>query len=301
MARCPGAATEICVAYRTCLDYRRFFVNQPCFLKRSHLVPTPPHRVSSSGRRGGCRFVIAAPCRNFRLPAPTTSILPRPSSMTPVQFSPGIGCDPPFPRVSPQSGANEGVRHETCFARKVLKKSSQCVAGSVNSGHRSAKSVSPAGNRSERRGGVEREWSCRLRGWNHGAARNGYRKRTRVRVACGVTIRPRGVGTLSSHGHFGRSVDGSFLLPVVLLPVREGSLRRGHLSRGPGLPAATLTVPPVGFVRMSALAADSMSWATRPRRAVVNRATSAPAQPAGLSGGWARRTRPDPRTRLQRF
>jgi hypothetical protein len=48
---------------------------------------------------------------------------------------------------------------------------------------------------------------------------------------------------------------------------------------------------------MSALA-DSMSWATRLRHVVVTRATSAPAQPVGLSGGWTRRTRPDPRTRL---
>jgi hypothetical protein len=243
---------------------------------------------------------MVSPCRNFRLPAPTTSILPRPSTTPRVRFSPVIGSDPLFHRVPPQCGANEPVRHETCIAWKMLKNSSQWVAGSVNSGHRSAKSVSPAGNRLERRCGVEQERPCRLRGWDHGAARNGYRKRTRVRVACGVTIRPRGVGTFSSHGHFGRSVDGSFLPSVVLLPVREGSLRRGHLSRGPGLPAATLTVSPVGFVRMSALSADSMSWATRPRPAVVNRATSAPAHPAGLSGGWTRRTRPDPRTRLQR-
>ena len=170
--------------------------------------------------------------------------------------------------------------------------------GSVNSGDRSAKSVPDIRSRWMRRGGVEQGGSWRRCGWNHGAARNGYRKRTRVRVACGVTIRPRGVGTFSSHGHFGRSVDGSFLPSVVYLPVREEPLRRGHLSRGPGLPAAALTVSTVGFVRMSALA-DSTSWATRLRRAVVTRATSTPAHPAGLSGGWTRRTRPDRRMRLQ--
>ena len=190
-----------------------------------------------------------------------------------------------------------GFRHGTCIVGEMLKKSSQSSLGSVNSGDRSAKSVPDIRGRWMRRGGVEQGGTWRRCGWNHGAARNGYRKRTRVRVACGVTIRPRGVGTLSSHGHFGRSVDGSFLPPVVLLPVREDLLRRGHLSRGPGLPAATLTGSTVGFVRMSALA-DSMSWATRLRRAVVTRATSVPAHPAGLSGGWTRRTRPDPRTRL---
>ena len=300
MARCRGAATEICVAYRTCLDYRRFFVNPPCFLKPSQpILALLRNRPFAS--RGGRRLAVALHCRNFRLPAPTTSILPRPSATTSVQFSPENGSDHLFHRAPPQCGASERVRHETCFAWKVLKKSSQSVAGSVNSGHRSAKSVSLVRNRLERRGGFDQERPWRICGWDHGAARNGYRKRTRVRVACGVTIRPRGVGTFSSHGHYGRSVDGSFLPPVVLLPVREGSLRWGHLSRGPGLPAATLTDPPVGLVRMSALFADSMSWATRLRPAVVNRATSAPAHPAGLSGGWARRTRPDPRTRLQRF
>jgi hypothetical protein len=200
---------------------------------------------------------------------------------------------PPEPTV----GRNCGFRHATCIVPMALKKSSQAAQGSVNSGDRPAKEAPGDRGRSRRRCGVGRAWACRRRGWNHGAARNGYRKRTRVRVACGVTIRPRGVGTLSSHGHFGRSVDGSFLPPVVLQPVREDPLRRGRFSRGPRLPAAALTDLTVGFVRMSALA-DSMSWATRLRRAVVNRATSAPAQPAGLSGGWARRTRPDRRTRL---
>jgi hypothetical protein len=215
-----------------------------------------------------------------------------------------VSPDPGLPRDTvnqppvPSCRRISGFRHGTCIVGETLKKSSQSSLGSVNSGDRSAKSVSDIRDRWMRRGGVEQGGSWRRRGWNHSAARNGYRKRTRVRVACGVTIRPRGVGTFSSHGHIGRSVDGSFLPPVVSLPVREEPLRWGHLSRGPGLPTAALTVSTVGFVRMSALA-DSTSWATRLRRAVVTRATSAPAHPAGLSGGWARRTRPDRRMRLQ--
>jgi hypothetical protein len=206
--------------------------------------------------------------------------------------------EPLNPPPKPEGPWKSGVRHATCIAGKALKKSSQSATGSVNSGGRSAKAAPGFRCRAMRRCDAWPGSACRRRGWNHGAARNGYRKRTRVRVACGVTIRPRGVGTLSSHGHFGRSVDGSFPPPVVFLPVREEPLRLGHLSSGSRLPAAALTTSFVGFVRMSALA-DSMSWATRPRRDVVTRATSAPAHPVGLSGGWARRTRPDRRTRLQ--
>ena len=237
-------------------------------------------------------------CRNFHLPASTTPILTRHSVNLSVTTAPGLPREPVNQPPAPIPSRIDGIWHGTCIVLETLKKSSQSSPGSVNSGDRSAKSVPDLRNRWMRRGGVEQGGSWRRCGWIHGAARNGYRKRTRVRVACGVTIRPRGVGTFSSHGHFGRSVDGSFLPSVVYLPVREEPLRRGHFSRGPGLPAAALTVSTVGFVRMSALA-DSTSWATRLRRAVVTRATSTPAHPAGLSGGWTRRTRPDRRMRLQ--
>lgn len=258
----------------------------------------PPHQSPSPSLEGhGLRFPPVSDCRNFRT---LDLIVPLSPSTPPVILSPGTRRDPLFSRLEPRSVAELRFRHGTCKVRVTVEKSSQWMVGSVNSVHRSAKSVPRAGDRSKRRCGVEQARSWWRRGWNHGAARNGYRKRTRVRVACGVTIRPRGVGTLSSHGHFGRSVDGAFLSPVVCPPLREEHLRRGHFSSSPGLPAAALTLHPVGFVRMPAQGAGSISWATRPRRAVVNRATSAPAQPAGLSGGWARRTRPDPRTRLQR-
>jgi hypothetical protein len=148
-------------------------------------------------------------------------------------------------------------------------------------------------------GGTAR--SGRRRGRDLGAARDGYRKRTRVRVACGGAIRPRGVGTHASHGHFGRSVVGSRCFPPVVLRSerrREPCVR--HLSRGPGLPAAALTTfRHFGFVRLSALA-DRTVRATRLAGPVVNRAASLPAPTVGSSRGWRRRTRPGPRTRLRR-
>ena len=264
-------------------------------------LPNMP-RLPSLGRvllmESASRLRQSPACRIFQKPASTAAILPRNSVNLSVHPAPGFALDAVNQPPVPPGRRPHGFWHGTCIVLETLKKSSQSPPGSVNSGDRSAKSVPGLRGRLMPRCGGRQVCSWRRRGWNHGAARNGYRKRTRVRVACGVTIRPRGVGTFSSHGHFGRSVDGSFLPFVVLLPVREELLRRGHLSRGAGLPAATLTASTVGFVRMSALA-DSMSWATRLRRAVVTRATSAPAKPAGLSGGWTRRTRPDPRTRLQ--
>jgi hypothetical protein len=191
-----------------------------------------------------------------------------------------------------------GVRHENCFFSGAAENNSQPTRRSVNCVGRSAKPA--ARDRGGFRGRcvvASPKISCR-RGWNHSAAKSGYRKRTRVRVACGGAIRLRGVGTLESHGHFGRSVVGRFLPPVVLPPSCEEPLRRRHFSSGPGLPAAALTPHLVGFVRMSA-PADSIVRATRLRSAAVNRATSSPAPSAGASGSWGRRTRPDPRTRLR--
>ena len=145
-------------------------------------------------------------------------------------------------------------------------------------------------------------------GWQRGADGYGHRKRTRVREACGGAIRPGGGGIHSSHGHFGRSIvecgfrDGvESWFCVVGQPSREGpparDARGGYLARGAGVPAAALTCPSSGFVRMSA-PADRTASATRRRSPVVNRATSMPAS-AGVSRGWWRRTRPGPRTRLR--
>jgi hypothetical protein len=227
-------------------------------------------------------------------------ILPRPPVIFSVRPSRGLRGNARFSAATSIRQAATVVWHARCTFRGGRKKHSQSDDGSVNFVDRSAKMAVGDCGSSFRRGSTGRKPSqvfVRVCGSNHGAARNGYRKRTRVRVACGVTIRPRGVGILSSHGHFGRSVVARSFFPVVHEPVREDLLRRGHLTSGPGFPAA-LTTLSVGFERMSA-DADRTVWATRPHSAVVTRAAFIPDTPAGVSGGWDRRTRPDPRTRLR--
>lgn len=230
-------------------------------------------------------------------PVVTGHILPRPPVILSVSPSGGLSGDTCFQAAESIQRMKNGVWHATCISRKCSKKDSQSDEGSVNFLHRSAKTAEGDRRRSFRRGSGERRFFGQRCGLNHGAARNGYRKRTRVRVACGVTIRPRGVGIFSSHGHFGRSVVGRFLPPVVHEPVREDCLRRGPFFSGPGLPTA-LTTFSVGFERMSA-DADRTVRATRLHSAVVTRAAFLSETPAGVSGGWRRRTRPDPRTRLR--
>jgi len=252
----------------------------------------------SSGRR---RPRIPPAAVNISLPPVVTGrILPRPLVIFSVRPFRGLRGDTRFSAADSISQATVVLWHATCISRERRKKHSQSDDGSVNFVDRSAKTVAGDCGRSFRRGGTGgKPFQVFVRGCgsNHGAARNGYRKRTRVRVACGVTIRPRGVGILSSHGHFGRSVVGRLFFPVVHEPVREDLLRRGHLTSGPGFPAA-LTTSSVGFERMSAHA-DRTVRATRPHSAVVTRAAFVPDTPAGVSGGWNRRTRPDPRTRLR--
>ena len=240
-------------------------------------------------------------CRNFPPARATAHILPSPpvisAMIPPVGFRSGAA----FQAASGDGVGFARVRHAICKAPLWCRcpDRSQDGDGSVNSFGRSAKTAVGHHGGSWQRRGVDRTGSARHRGWNHGAARNEYCKRTRVRVACGGTIRPRGVGILSSHGHFGRLVVGSFLPPVVPEPAREDLLRRRHLSSGPRLPATTLTASSVGFVRMSA-SADRAARATRPSSTVVTRAAPVPAPSVGVSGGWRERTRPDPRTRLRR-
>jgi len=190
------------------------------------------------------------------------------------------------------------VRHGTCFVSWWLEKNSQRDGESVNFRHRSAKPSATRCGRRRRNEAEERVRSTSQHGRNQGATGNGYRKRTRVRVACGGAIRSCGEGIHSSHGHFGRSVVGrKGYAPLVQQPEREAPRRLRHLSSGPGLPAA-LTSSTVGFVRMPAPAGRT-ALATRRRSPVVTRAASRPAHPVGTSGGWQRRTRPDPRTRLR--
>ena len=190
-------------------------------------------------------------------------------------------------------------RHAACVRILTVEKNSRSTFESVNFRGSFAK---PRFFRETRqRRAMAGTCGCRTcrHGWNRGAAGYGCRKRTHVREACGDTIRPGGVGTKSSHGHFGRSV-GRFRLPppvVHRLPGGRSSCR-SPLSRGPGLLAA-LTTRDVGFVRMPAPAGRTAT-ATRRRSPVVNRAVPMPATTAGTSGGWMGRTRTGPRTRLRR-
>ena len=181
------------------------------------------------------------------------------------------------------------VRHTMCCI--PMSASDGCLsrgAGSVNCVVCSAKSAAEPGSLSFQRGAFARECFRPRHGFLHGVAKNGYRKRSHDYVACGVTIRLRGEGILEFHGHFGRLV-GWWLSSSVVEPDREAWLRRGRLFRGSHERTATL-ISCHGFVRLSALDADSTAWATRPGRCAVSRATLAPATTVGVSGGWARRT-----------
>ena len=140
------------------------------------------------------------------------------------------------------------VRHETCFPPVFLEKDSHSLHESVDFFHRGAKVVWGVyeGPAMSPRWPVRRPIGPGQDGWNHGAERNGNRKRSRVRVACGGAIRPHGLGHQPIHGHYGPSLCGLSVVgrdspsPVVRQPARECRIRQRHLSRGPGLPAALI-------------------------------------------------------------
>jgi len=152
------------------------------------------------------------------------------------------------PRMRPRftAGRSKGMesasaRHAKCMPSVFLEKDSHSARESVNFVQHPAKAVHDLLMIAAAGAGwtVERHDAVRHVGWNHGASRNGNRKRTRVRVACGGGIRPRGLGHQPIHGHFGRSVVGRELPShVVLLPDCEALLRQRRVSRGPGLLAA---------------------------------------------------------------
>ena len=194
----------------------------------------------------------------------------------------------PAPARLSDHGAESATHwHAECTCSRAAKNVSLSLHGSVNFSSAAAK---PSTHTRD-------QWN-QWPGSIHGAARNGHRKRTRVRVACGDAIRSCGVGILSSHGHFGRSIARRESLPhVVLEPAGEPLRRHRTPPRGSRLSAAALTLPPVGSARLSALA-DRTAPATRRRSQAVIRATSFPGTSTGMSGGWWRRTLPDPCTRL---
>ena len=203
-------------------------------------------------------------------------------------------------------------RHEKCIPSVFLEKDSHSLHESVDFSKRRAKVV-----RGEQQSRTTRSRLPAIRrrvglqsGWNHGAARNGNRKRTRVRVACGGGIRPRGLGHQPIHGHFGLSVVGREIsFPVVHQPACELRVRQRHFSRGPGLLAA-LTSRPNGLAsrdtppaRTSAyerhLAHHQTVWATRPAGCTVIRATSFPKCPLERPAAGRDAHQPSPRTRLR--
>ena len=206
------------------------------------------------------------------------------------------------------AGKKSLYRHATCISAVFIEKDSQSLHESVDFRRRRAKVASDS--RKERdslairsRLPVERPAARRQVRWNHGAARNGNRKRTRVRVACGGGIRPRGLGHQPIHGHFGLSVVLRGMVPhVVHQPACEFRIRQRHLSRGAGLLAALMTRD-TNPARTSPLerrpARKQIGWATRLAGCNVIRAatvlTSLPERPAAGRGGH----NPSPRTRLR--
>ena len=196
-------------------------------------------------------------------------------------------------------------RHATCMPSVFLEKDSHLLHESVDFSKHRAKVVQ--GNQESLAAGsrlAAAQWTTALQsGWNHGAARNGNRKRTRVRVACGGGIRPRGLGHQPIHGHFGLSVvDRETLSPVVHKPACELRVRQRHFSRGPGLLAA-LTTRDLCLARSSAYERPSAHRqtvrATRPAGCPVIRAASVlkcpPERPVAGRGAH----QPSPRTRLR--
>lgn len=254
-------------------------------------------------------LMSAAPqmCNFFLSFLPASPAIPGRIVVSSIARKAGHAGTPWFAAFAAKIDAVRPVRHDTCLPDRVSEKVSFPTTGSVNSFHRSAKVVTFTRHELRGRAGDARAQDGRSRCRIQGAARNGNRKRTRVRVACGGSNRPRGVGIHPSHGHPGRSIGSRFLSPLVVnrpsppegrAAADSGPIRR-HLSSGSGLPAALTHTHHVGFVRMPAPAGRTVPT-TRLHSPVVNRATSHPDQSVGMSRGWKRRTRPDSRTRLRR-
>ena len=196
-------------------------------------------------------------------------------------------------------------RHATCMPPVFLEKDSHSLHESVDFS-KCRETVARGKQKSQvtrSRSTVARCLAELPSGWNHGAARNGNRKRTRVRVACGGGIRLRSLGHQPIHGQFGLSVVGrETLSPVVHQPACELRVRQGHFSRGPGLLAA-LTPRDTSFARMSAYERPSAHRqtvrATRPAGCTVIRAASVLKCPPERPAAGRDAHQPSPRTRLR--
>ena len=194
-----------------------------------------------------------------------------------------------------------GVRHETCILPNFRKNLSHSGSEGVDFSHRRATTVDrpdlPASICHHSRS-VSRHHVVRCVGWNQGALKNGNRKRTRVRVACGGGSRLRSLGHQPIHGHLGLSVVGRELFsPVVLSPDCEPRVRQRHFSRGPGLLAALMSRD-TAVTRTSAHEHPAVE-ATRPDGFAVTRAASVPqCLPERPEAGRGAH-HPSPRTRLR--
>jgi len=224
-----------------------------------------------------------------------------------IRLQPCSGIDGRDGRLRRKS---ERRRHAMCMPSVFLEKDSHSLQESVDfSRHRAKVAV-----RSQEHPSAGSRWPAdRLTlggqsSWNHSAARNGNRKRSRVRVACGGGIRSHGLGHQPIHGHSGLSVVGrdislpGILPPVVHQPACELRVRQRHFSSGSRLLAA-LTPRDTCFARTSAHerqpAHHKTVWATRPDGCPVIRAASlptcSPERPAAGRGAH----HPSPRTRLR--
>ena len=199
-------------------------------------------------------------------------------------------------------------RHTTCMSAVFVEKESHSLHESVDFLKLRAKveSVSRVNLDSlvtQTRWPADRPTAGRQAGLNHGAARNGNRKRTRVRVACGGGIRPRSLGHQPIHGHIGLSVVGRGTFPpVVHQPACEFRIRQRHFSHGAGLLAALTsgdTIPAWTSPCERRPAHHQTGWATRLAGCtVISAATvlkSLPERPVAGRGGH----HPSPRTRLR--
>jgi len=253
-----------------------------------------------------------AGCRQRLKKIPVRYRLPRRRPRDIVSFS------MPFPRGQrlPTAPAREqpgvavfaAIRHAECFTPVFLEKHSHRVHGRVHSVQWWAESRQSGCDRvldyAPRNAG--RCDSDRRAVRNHGAARNGNRKRTRVRVACGGGIRPRGLGRQPIHGHFGLSVvGGEPNSPVVLQPACELRVCQRHFSRGPGLLAALKhgsPSAPYGQQPSARMAAGEHRTvrATRPDGCILIRAASLPVCPPECPAAGRGAHHTGPRTRLRK-
>jgi hypothetical protein len=189
--------------------------------------------------------------------------------------------------VLPSGSVLRSRRHGTCVPEVFLEKDSHSHQGRVDfpfSRGQAVGEVRVLASACSRRAARSRI-AARTAGWIQGASRSGNRKRTRVRVACGGGIRPRGLGRQPIHGHLGLSVvGGDSDSPVVLQPACELRVCQRHFSRGPGLLAAlkpgsssvrpgTWTAACVVEARMAA-GDQRIVGATRPDGSIVIRAAS---------------------------